>query len=437
MVAVVNSGPVSICRRPIRTGANVDFSTREIDARSVSQTSSSRSPSVKPRPCLCREQSRSASHHRRCHRYRCIYCVLHHQHRSDGRFLVISAIRVRTVPTVRVSHSIVHPFTDKLCRCRSHRSARQVSNPELVQTSTPNTKPRWRPPSVRFDDLKRCSLSSLSLPDTGLISSLSSMTFKRLVTLILPLALTILICVLIVHTRHYIKQNIILSTQVFQFCVLYENNYYLNLLTLPIALVIILCLVSNQTRIERARSQANKFSIHLPVPFNPFSKIHRFDTMILSGIISHEILGIIEEIFLKTTTAQIKLLTIHGPLFDLIRQIGLVSIVGLRFYPVYAVMDMSHRNILYYALCALYMWLDLALRIFEQIFCVNNSSFVRTWQKFQLLKDETNSIIATSTMAALEDDEFRSGLPRDRMTFRRVRPSTTTMVSSIQVSEQQ
>ena len=265
------------------------------------------------------------------------------------------------------------------------------------------------------------------------------MTLKRLVTLILPLALTLLICVLIVHTRHYIKQNMILSIQVVQFCVLYENNYYLNLLTLPIALVIILCLVSNQTRIERrSRSPANKFSIHLPVPFNPFSKIHRFDTMILSGIISHEILGIIEEIFLKTTTQQIKLPAIHGPLFDLIRQIGLVSIVGLRFYPVYAVMDMSHTNILYYALCALYMWLDLSLRIFEQIFCVNNSSFVRTWQKFQLIKDETSSIIATSTMAALDDgdDEFRSGLSTDRVTLRRLRPLTTTMVSSIQVSEQ-
>ena len=44
--------------------------------------------------------------------------------------------------------------------------------------------------------------------------------------------------------------------------------------------------------------------------------------MILCGVVSHEILEIIEEIFLKAT--QMNLITINGPLFDLIRQIGLL-----------------------------------------------------------------------------------------------------------------
>jgi hypothetical protein len=166
--------------------------------------------------------------------------------------------------------------------------------------------------------------------------------------------------------------------------------------------------------------------------------------MILCGIVSHEILEIMEELFIKTT--QMKLLTINGPLFDLIRQIGLIIIVGLRYYPVYAVIEMSNANILYYALCSFYMWLDLILRVFEQAFCINMNPLIRAWQKFEQFKNELNEkyqsnvLISTTTMFMPEYEDSRSGGFRnrfqrikDRMAFRGTKLTTTTVASMVQV----
>ncbi|CAF4391368.1 unnamed protein product, partial [Adineta steineri] len=178
-------------------------------------------------------------------------------------------------------------------------------------------------------------------------------------------------------------------------------------------------------------------------------KINWFDNMILCGIISYEILEIIKEIFLKTT--QMKLLTINGPLFELIRQIGLIIIVALRYYPIYSIIEMANTNILYYTLCSLYMWLDLCLRIFEQAFCINMKPLIQTWQKFEQFKNqlitkyESNALISsTTTMLMPEYDDARSGGFRnrihrfkDRFVYRGTKlttTATTTMTSTIHVS---
>jgi hypothetical protein len=295
--------------------------------------------------------------------------------------------------------------------------------PDFTDVSSPNEKQQWCT-SSRVDECKpRYSFSS-SIKDFKIRSHICNFFIKpkRLILITIPITLTILIGVIILNARDYIS---------------YENNYYYNLLTLPIALVIILFLIFNQTRIEYYRLNREKISISIPIPFNPFSKINRFDTMILCGIVSHEILEIIEEIFLRTT--HMKLLTISGPLFDLVRQIGLIIIIGILYYRVYAVIEMSSTNILYYTLCAFYMWLDLVLRIFEQAFCVNISSVIRTWQKIQQLtvKFQT-STLATTFIPDYEDSRsggFRGHLQRirDRLSFRETRPTTTLITSTISV----
>jgi hypothetical protein len=264
---------------------------------------------------------------------------------------------------------------------------------------------------------------------------------KRIILILLPIILTIIICVIILQTRNSIKENIIHSRELFRFCILYDNNYYHHLVTLPIALVILLLIIFNQTRKDHHRLNREKWKIFIPIPFNPFSKINRFDTMILCGILSHEILEIIEEIFLKITPT--KLMTINGPLFDLIRQIGLIIIISLRYYPIFAVIEMSNANILYYILCSFYMWLDLILKIFQQIFCVNMNSLIQLWQTFEQFKNDftakyqSNSLM-TTTMFMPEYEDLRSGgfqgrfqRFKDRLTFR---GRTSTMLSTISVS---
>jgi len=341
------------------------------------------------------------------------------------------------------------------------------SHSNFVNTSTPNEKPRrWRissssstPPPIPppFERKHRYSFRR-SVQEFEVTSHLRNLFIKpkRLILIILPITLTIIISVIIVHSRRYINDNILHSsfnnsTRLFQFCTLYDNNYYVNLVTLPIAVVIIILIICLQTRTNYCRFHKEKnsknFSIYTPIPFNPFSKINRFDTMILCGIVSHEILQIIEEIFLKAT--EMKLLTMRGPLFDLIRQIGLVIIIGMRYYPVYAVIEMANANILYYALCALYMWIDLIFRVIEQSYCVNIGPLIKTWHRFQQFKNEvtsklaTNSLLTTTMAMQLEYEDARSGGSvkehfqkfRDRVPIRRVRTSSTTIFPAIQVSQ--
>jgi hypothetical protein len=329
-------------------------------------------------------------------------------------------------------------------------------HPDFINTSTPNEKQRrWRfsssstpPPIPPPIERKHRYAFRLSVQELEVTSHLKKLFIKpkRLILIILPITLTIIIAILIIHSRRYIKDNILHSsfsnsTRLFQFCTLYDNNYYINLVTLPIAIVIIILIIFNQTRTNYCRYNKGKtsknFSIYTPIPFNPFSKVNRFDTMILCGIVSHEILQIIEEIFLKAS--DIKLLTMRGPLFDLIRQIGLVIIIGMRYYPIYAVIEMTNANILYYVLCALYMWIDLIFRVIEQSYCVNIGPLIKTWHKFQQFKNEFTSKFTTTTMIMPFDDEntYSKGhfqKFRERLPIRRLRPSTTTIFPGIQVS---
>jgi hypothetical protein len=338
------------------------------------------------------------------------------------------------------------------------------SHSDFVNTSTPNEKHRrWRtsssstpPPIPPPIERKHRYSFRLSVQEIEVTSHLRNLFIKpkRLILIILPITLTIIISILIIHSRRYIKDNILHSsfsnsTQLFQFCTLYENNYYVNLVTLPIAIVIIILIIFNQTRTKSCQNNkeknSKKFSIYTPIPFNPFSKVNRFDTMILCGIVSHEILQIIEEIFIKAT--DMKLITMRGPLFDLIRQIGLVIIIGMRYYPVYTVIEMVNANILYYGLCALYMWIDLIFRVIEQSYCANIGPLIKTWYKFQQFKNDvtskfiTNSLLTTTMIMNSEYDDGRSGESskghfqkfRDRIPIRRFRPSSTTILPGIQV----
>ncbi|CAF3379652.1 unnamed protein product [Rotaria sp. Silwood1] len=322
-------------------------------------------------------------------------------------------------------------------------------------SSSSSSSPPPIPPPIERKHRYSFRLSIQELEVTSHIHNLF-MKPKRLILIILPIALTISISVIIVHARRYIKDNILHasysnSTRLFQFCTLYDNNYYVNLVTLPIAVVIIILIICNETRTNycqlNKKKFSEKFSIYTPIPFNPFSKVNRFDTMVLSGIVSHEILQIIEEIFLKAT--QMKVLTMRGPLFDLIRQIGLVIIIGMRYYPVYTVIEMSNANILYYTLCALYMWIDLIFRIVEQSYCVDIGPLIKTWHRIQEFKNEitsklaTSSLITTTMITHLEHEDSLSGGGggglkgnfqkfRDRIPIRRLRTSSITNLPAIQ-----
>lgn len=337
-------------------------------------------------------------------------------------------------------------------------------HPSFMETSTPNEKRRrWRfsssstpPPLPPPIERKHRYSFRLSVQELQVTSYLRNFFIKpkRLILILLPITLTIIISVIIIHAQRYIKENIYRSslsnsTRLFSFCTLYDNKYYINLVTLPIAIVIIILIIFNQTRRNYCRSEheniKRKFSLYTPIPYNPFSKVNRFDTMILCGIVSHEILQIIEEIFLHGT--DMKSLAMSGPLFDLIRQIGLVIIIGMRYYPIYTVLEMSNANPFYYASCALYMWIDLVFRVIEQSYCVNIGPLIKTWHRFRQFQNEissklaTNSLFTSTMIMPSEHDDARTGgnshgflhRLRDRLPIRKLKISTTTIIPSLQV----
>lgn len=341
-------------------------------------------------------------------------------------------------------------------------------HPDFLDASSPSEKRRWQrttlppsspPPVPRpippMMERKHRYSFRLSVQELQVTEHFRKFICKpqQIIMIILPILFTIIVGIIMLYARRTIRQSIFdasfsNSTRLLQFCALYENNYYINLVTLPIAIVIIIIIIFNQSRTKYlCKNNSKRFSIYTPIPYNPFSKVNRFDTMALCGIISHEILQIIEEIFLKGT--QLKLLTMRGPLFDLIRQIGLVIIIGMRYYPVYAVVDMPEPNMLYYGLCALYMWIDLTFRLIEQSYCFHIRPIMKTWQKFQQLKTDVTSKFAsdfnsdpTTMMTPNDYDSMRSthffrGIPqrlRDHTSLRRTKLSTTLAPVALQVS---
>lgn len=187
-----------------------------------------------------------------------------------------------------------------------------------------------------------------------------------------------ILCLILIYIKNNLNKTIFHSKHLFQYCVLYENNSYQNFLTLPMTFLLILFNIFNHKR--------KKFSIHFPIAFNPFSKENRFDFMILSGIVSYEILQLIEEMFFKKFS--MKFFTINGPIFDLIRQIGLIIIIALRYYPIYSILNMSNKNIVLFILSSFYMWSIFSLRLFQQTFCYNIYPLVKSWDKFQEFKKD-------------------------------------------------
>ena len=257
----------------------------------------------------------------------------------------------------------------------SHRfifRSKRTTELEFLRTSTLNEKIHWDSRS----------------------SSLSKSESIRIVLILLAIVLTGISCVVIIHTRDHVREHLIKFNRLFQSCYLYENNYYWNLLTLPMALVILLILIFTKTR-----SEQKSYSIYIPIPFDSFSKVNRFDTMILCGLISLEIFSMIDEILFQSKS--IRTLTLHGPLFDIIRQVGLIIIIGLRYYPIYAVVELNDRNLLYDGLCAFYLWFNFGLKLFEQILCTDNRLMVRIWQKLI----QTNQWVTSTSALNLQNDE--------------------------------
>ncbi|CAF5069528.1 unnamed protein product, partial [Rotaria magnacalcarata] len=101
----------------------------------------------------------------------------------------------------------------------------------------------------------------------------------------------------------------------------------------------------------------------LLAPIEPFRTGNRFTTATVFGIIAYEVLKIFEELLLSTGQP------LHqGVLYELLERIAIVILVGLRYYPVLASLQL--RNIVARFFVCLYILCDIVYTIVREGSCM-------------------------------------------------------------------
>ncbi|KAI0985120.1 hypothetical protein GJ496_009912 [Pomphorhynchus laevis] len=102
----------------------------------------------------------------------------------------------------------------------------------------------------------------------------------------------------------------------------------------------------------------------VPVVFDPFSKIKRFESAAVFGILALEISHIFDE-FIFHAYRYIS----HGPLLDLLKQTGLVILIGARYFPILACLELKPSSAICYGFTACYMWMEVGVKAIHDILC--------------------------------------------------------------------
>ncbi|CAF1555083.1 unnamed protein product, partial [Didymodactylos carnosus] len=98
-------------------------------------------------------------------------------------------------------------------------------------------------------------------------------------------------------------------------------------------------------------------------PIEPFRTANRFTTATVFGILAFEVLKIFEEVLFSTTEPSKQ-----GVLFELLERIAVVLLVGMRYYPVLASLQL--RNIFCRFMSWLYILPDLTFTIYREGSCM-------------------------------------------------------------------
>ncbi|CAF1325642.1 unnamed protein product [Adineta steineri] len=135
-----------------------------------------------------------------------------------------------------------------------------------------------------------------------------------------------------------------------------------NLIFFPFALTLILIFSWSVKRENLCLSVCDGRPGLIP-PIEPFRTANRFTTATVFGILAFEVLKIFEEVAFSTADPSH-----HGVLIDLVQGIAVVILVGLRYYPVLASLQL--RNVVPRFFISLYMLGDIAYTIVREGSCM-------------------------------------------------------------------
>ncbi|CAF4499532.1 unnamed protein product [Rotaria socialis] len=145
-------------------------------------------------------------------------------------------------------------------------------------------------------------------------------------------------------------------------CERISNSRQGNLVFFPIALTLIIMFSWSVKRERRCLKLCDGRPGMIP-PIEPFRTSNRFTTATVFGILAFEVLKIFEELLFTSMDAFT-----GGILFELIERIAVVVLVGVRYYPVLASLQL--RNVVSRFFIALYILGDIVYSIVREGSCM-------------------------------------------------------------------
>jgi hypothetical protein len=191
------------------------------------------------------------------------------------------------------------------------------------------------------------------------------------------------------NTKSYKQLNNLTDEQISSstICKLFQINFNLyyqipvNYISLSILFLLIIILIFFEN-FSNQKFQSSWCHFSIPMIFNSHSHIYRLESAAVFGIISLEILHIFDE-FIINGTKHFQ----NGPLIDLILQIGIGLMLGLRYFPILAIFEQENNhenrlaNIICYALATIYLYCEIIFKLQSDISCAMNKS------KISMIKD--------------------------------------------------
>ncbi|KAI0986633.1 hypothetical protein GJ496_007339 [Pomphorhynchus laevis] len=160
-----------------------------------------------------------------------------------------------------------------------------------------------------------------------------------------------------------LKSKLNRSLGIVKRCQLMTSFVQENLISFPFALLALITFAFFIKRDKYCRRCLNGRP-GLPTPMEPFKMKNRFSTAIIFGLLACEVLKIFEELLFKTNSTQPL-----GILLDLSVRVGFVFLIGMRYYPLLASLQLR-SNLICTGVACVYAWFDMIYVVVKQGFCM-------------------------------------------------------------------
>ncbi|CAF2049825.1 unnamed protein product [Rotaria magnacalcarata] len=240
------------------------------------------------------------------------------------------------------------------------------------RSKTVTLKTQFKCKDIKINQTSSGELSKTRYPSHKLSHFLMGLSTSLLCFLTLSIKWILLKPIHISMTEK-LHQRLPLFFQQHAFCSIIELRKEFNIITFPIACLLILMFAMMQ---KRNQSKTNRwFQIYgaLPIPMDVFAHVKRTFSAVIFAIYADELLRIAKELVSGDDTPSDQ-----GVILVYVLQITRVLIIGLRRYPILAAV---YLNTVFTLLCAtLYAWFDFAIAIFHSSLC--QSEFYPTDKNF-------------------------------------------------------